>query len=467
LLAAALAAQGEDFTGRLLAMANDADPRVRFTVALVLGDLEDSRVPRALAAIALRDGEDRWTRAAVLSGIGSRMNEFFAALNAARGSPAASYAAVMEDLSRVFGAGGSVESCRRLVAQMLAEDRDLAWCLPAVINLSEGMRGRSDLGAKKGVSPLRVLFEAGALDDLFRRAAVLARDEQAPTRQRVSAVTLLGHAGYEQAGHLLGELLEARQAPALQLQAVRALERLGDPRGGEVLLHPQNWTRYTPQIRAAVVSAMTSKPPLLGVLFGAIERGTVRASDIPSVRRTQLLQHADPSVQARAKAVLQTLEGGDRMKVYHTYRDILALPADPARGAEPFVRACSACHTYGGVGGTVGPDLAGVRNQSADALLLHILVPNHEITPGYEAVSVTTRDGRTLSGWLVSESDNSLTLRTAFDTEEIVTRQNIASFSASGVSLMPDGLEQTMTREELANVIAYLRQEPDGATPSR
>jgi putative heme-binding domain-containing protein len=131
------------------------------------------------------------------------------------------------------------------------------------------------------------------------------------------------------------------------------------------------------------------------------------------------------------------------------------------------VRACSACHTYNGVGGKVGPDLAGVRNQSDEALLLHVLVPNHEITPGYEAVSVTTRDGRTLSGWLASESENSLTLRTAFDTEEIVTRSNISEFVASGVSLMPDGLEQTMTKEELGNIIAYLRQAPGSAAPGR
>ena len=82
---------------------------------------------------------------------------------------------------------------------------------------------------------------------------------------------------------------------------------------------------------------------------------------------------------------------------------------------------------------------------------------------GYEAMAVTTRDGRTLSGWLASESENSLTLRTAFDTEETISRQNLASYSASGVSLMPEGLEHTMTREELANVIAYLRQEPPPA----
>lgn len=473
LLLAEKRAESREIVTSLLPMAQDADARVRFVAALVLGGLKDSRVPAALASIAVRDGEDRWTRAAVLSGIGQRMDEFYASLSRSRAANPTGFALVMEDLSRVFGAGASPESCRRFLTGMLAEDRELSWCLPAVLSLAEGMRGRTDLGARKGESPLAALLGGDAsgsgtqaVDDLFRRATAVARNEAAATRDRISAVSLLGSADYARVGPLLGELLDARQPPALQLQAVRALERLGDPRGGELLVDAKKWTRYTPQIRAAVVSTMTSKPVLAGVMFGAIERGTVKASEIPSTRRTQLLEHSDAKVRTAAEAAFKRLESGDRMQVYQSYRDILKQPASAAKGAEPFVRACSACHTYNGVGGTVGPDLGGVRNQSDDALLLHILVPNHEITPGYEAVSVTTRDGRTLSGWLSSESENSLTLRTTFDTEEIVVRSDISSFVASGVSLMPDGLEQTMTRDELANVIAYLRQQPGAVQPA-
>ncbi|MGC8001303.1 hypothetical protein, partial [Salmonella enterica] len=76
-------------------LAQDPDARVRFVAALVLGGLEDSRVAAALAAIAVRDGEDRWTRAAVLSGIGLRMEPFFAALSRSRAANPAGFANVM------------------------------------------------------------------------------------------------------------------------------------------------------------------------------------------------------------------------------------------------------------------------------------------------------------------------------------------------------------------------------------
>ena len=148
------------------------------------------------------------------------------------------------------------------------------------------------------------------------------------------------------------------------------------------------------------------------------------------------------------------------MKIYQAHRELLVRPGDAARGTEVFTRACSACHTHQGKGGKVGPDLTGVRNQPADALLLHILVPNYEVVPAYQTVTIATHDGRNLSGWLAGETDNSITLGTAFGTEETVLRKNIATLTSSSLSLMPDGLEQAMTKTELVDLIAFLKADP-------
>src|SRR5438067_4442470 len=185
---------------------------------------------------------------------------------------------------------------------------------------------------------------------------------------------------------------------------------------------------------------------MIEVLFAAIRRGVVKPSDLSSQRRTQLQKNNDPEIKKAAIALFQSLESGDRMKVYQAHRDLLKNPGDPDQGATVFARVCSACHTHQGVGGKVGPDLTGVRNQPADALMLHILVPNYEVAPQYQTLTVTTTDGRTITGWLASETDASLSLRTAAGAEESLLRKNIASLTASGLSLMPDGLEQAMTK---------------------
>ena len=280
----------------------------------------------------------------------------------------------------------------------------------------------------------------------------------------MSAVALLGHTNFGHAGSVIGELLDARHPPEIQLQAIRALERFGDPRGGELLVQPENWTSYSPPIKEAVLSAMLSRPPMIGVMFAAIQRGGIRAAEISPLQRTRLLKHADPAIRQGAEAIFGEFETGDRMKIYHAYRDVLQLAGNPGNGAVVFTRACSACHAYNAVGGKVGPDLTGIRNQPADALLLHILVPDYEVVPSYQAVVVSTKDGRQITGWLVAEADNGLTLRTASGADEVVLRTHLDSLVATGRSLMPDGLEQTMTKADLANLIAYLKDEP---TPSR
>ena len=445
----------------LLAKAADADAHVRFATALVLGSVEDRRAVPALAAIAVRDGADRWTRAAVLSGIGSRMSDFLTAVMAAPQPNPAAFAAVMEDLGRTFAAGAPLDACRAFLNEMLTGQGELTWRLSTVLGLADGLRGRSEFKSKSGGNPLVALAPGAALDGFIRESTRIAADERAPVHARISAIALLGYADFDRAGQVLGGLLEARHPPEIQMQAIRAFDRLGDPRGAELLVQEKNWGRYTASVREAVVASVTAKPKMIEVLFAAIRKGVVRPAEISSLRRTQLQKHSDPAIRKAAETLFADLESGDRMKVYRSLRDLLASPADAAKGVAVFARACAACHTFRGTGGKVGPDLSGVRHQPADALLLHIIVPNYEVVPAYQTITVTTTDGRSVSGWLASETETSLSLRTAAGTEENLLRKDVASLNASGLSLMPDGLEQTMTKDELVSLIAYLKSDPD------
>jgi putative heme-binding domain-containing protein len=108
----------------------------------------------------------------------------------------------------------------------------------------------------------------------------------------------------------------------------------------------------------------------------------------------------------------------------------------------------------------LGPDLSGIRNQPAEAILLHVLVPDYEITPGYQAYLVETRDGRTLIGRLESEAPNSLTLRDASSQQHVILRSQVVSMSASTRSLMPTELERAMSEQDLADLIGYLKANP-------
>lgn len=463
LLAQPLSQKHPELVTSLIAAASDQAPRVRFNSALVLGSLEGKGVVTALARVAARDGADRWVRAAVLSGIGNRMPAFLQAFRAQQEAEPLAFAAVMQDLGRLFGNGAPLADGRVLFKEVIAAGKDEDWRMATALGLAEGISGRAEMQAHTSNLLLGLLgskatvAERKALKTFIARAAGRARNEALPVQQRSTATALLGYTGFAQARPVLQQLLDARYPAALQLEAVAALARLGQVQGGTLLTEKRTWSGYTPRVRAAVVSALVSKPVFVEVLFSAIEKGVITPPEISSFDRERLLKNSNPQVRERAAIVFKDLEGGGRMAVYQSYRQILEKPADGALGKAVFLRSCSACHTYAGVGGKVGPDLTGVRNQPADALLLHTLVPNYEVYPTYQAVAVQTRDGRSLSGWILAETENSLTLRTAFGTEESVLRSQITSIRNSGRSLMPEGLEQTMSREELAQLIAFLK----------
>jgi putative heme-binding domain-containing protein len=120
---------------------------------------------------------------------------------------------------------------------------------------------------------------------------------------------------------------------------------------------------------------------------------------------------------------------------------------------------CANCHRLDRVGHAVGPDLFGVRNQPKASLLLHILVPDHEITEGFAAYSVVTTEGRVLSGLVTGSTPEQVTLRLPQGVEQTLPRASLQEFSAAGVSLMPTGLERDLTQTQMADLLSFLKGE--------
>ncbi len=464
LLAGVYSGKYPELIAAIISASGDEAIRVRYNSALVLGSIEGQQVVGALAKVAARDGADKWFRAAVLSGIGNRMPEFLSAFRAQQQAEPIAFASVMKDLGRLFGSGASTEACRLLLKEVLASNADPDWRISTILGLAEGVSGRLK---EFGIAPKGLLYaiqgnssqasETKALDNFVGRVLEIAANPAEKTRQRISAIALLAYTDFEKSHGVLQKFMIPNTVPELSLEAVTAFARLDNPRGAAILLEKSAWSAYTPRIKSAVVAAVVSKPLFINELFLAIERGSIGGAELSSADRMRLISDKNTQISDRAKILFKELEGGNRMNVYQDYRNALTAKVDHNLGKAVFQKACSACHTYQNIGGKVGPDLTGVKNQPADALLLHILVPNYEVLPAYQSISISTNDGRSFSGWLVSENENSLTLRTTFGTDESILRRNISSLNNSGLSLMPDGLEQGINKDEMAKLIAYLK----------
>lgn len=133
---------------------------------------------------------------------------------------------------------------------------------------------------------------------------------------------------------------------------------------------------------------------------------------------------------------------------------------DPLVGKEVYGRAqltCTACHQLEGIGGVIGPSLDAVgAGLSPDLLIESVLWPNRQLKEGYFAITVSTKSGDQFSGYRDKEVNGIFYLRdTATGAAREIPRVEISKIQDIG-SLMPKGLTNSLSREELRDMIAYL-----------
>jgi putative heme-binding domain-containing protein len=460
--------------GDVLALVDDTAPRVRFQAAIALGSARatagvDDPIPAALARIAARDGHDRWLRAAVLSSLAGREGRFLAALRGLAGGTTALAPELLAEFGRMLPLSAPREEWPDLVRLIVGRDGPAGFPPAEQAALLTGLAGsaRGKLVSAAGGDILTALAAgdaglAASIREVVNAMASLATEPSAGIERRRAAVGLLGLAGFDRSGEVLLTLLEPSQPAPLQAAAVRALGTQRDPRVASALLASGRFAAYTPSVRDEALSALLAQSALVPGVLDAVADGRVPAGAIDAAHRRQLARHPDPAIRRRAESLFGAV-AGDRAKVYDAYKDVVSLANDPARGRAVFRRECAQCHRLDQEGHAVGPDLFGIRNQPKESILLHILVPDHEITAGFAAYTVATRDGRVLTGLIASEMPSSLTLLQPLGKEETIPRDEIEELSAGKQSLMPQGLERSISRQEFADLLAYLKGEAAGS----
>jgi putative heme-binding domain-containing protein len=449
------------------ALQHDPDARVRFQLALTLGRVEGQRALETLAALATGGGaSDRWFRIAILSAAADRPFQLFERLSARdRGWQEPAF---LTQLAALVGAKHDSREMAALVSALPRLDHPAAGLnglagglkLSAVHNLevpeAEAALARLIAGGSGEVQNaawgVASYFE---LHTLLPKASQEAKDPKAPPALRAAAIRALRGAHFATVQPVLRTVLDSNPPPETQRAVVEALASFDDAAIGPLLL--SYWRIYQPAGRAAALEALLNTRERASLLLDAIDHREIPAASLEVAARNRLLEYPDPKVAARAKVLLQTA-GTDRVKVVASYRDVLKLTGDPARGKQTLEKNCGRCHLGRRGREQVGPDLSGVNNKTKEELLNSILNPSAAIEPRYINYLITTRDGRLHDGVIGGETPGMITLRTGSDEgDDLILRSNIVEMRASSVSLMPEDLEQSMSKQDLADVIAYLR----------
>ncbi len=330
------------------------------------------------------------------------------------------------------------------------DGRYAAWQMAALAAALDGL-------ARAGRAPEKFIFADSweRVGRMTARARATAADPRAAEADRVAALPALGHeaAKREEDVALLGKLLAPQNGTALQSAALTALARVPGAKADSLLA---GWKGYTPSLKAQLLDLLLSRDAWQRALLEAIEKRAVPAGEIDAARRQRLLNARDAEVRKRAAQVFAGSTNADRQKVLKDYAAVPSLKGDAARGKAVFAKTCSVCHRLEGVGHEVGPDLAALANKSAAYLLQEILDPNRNVDSRYVEYVAEMKSGRTFNGLLAAETATSVTLRGQEGKEQVLLRGDIDELSSNGKSLMPEGLEKDVGKQDMADLIAYL-----------
>ena len=449
-VAEAFVARDAGVAEAVLKRAEDADAGVRYQVALSLGEWDDTRAVGALAQVARANPVEAWTRAAVLTSAGRRPAELFEAL-AAGGDE---IRPLRGALAGTIAATGDVGAVSRLLLSTVpgAPGEIGEWHFVTTASVLDALARRGI--AISGLDP----GAAARVGLITKRARVVARGTDGPPApQRVAALRLLGReAPGELDARIAGERLSPAEPPAVQSAAVAVLARSPYPGAADALVGALG--RVSPALRTQILDTLTARPKSTEALLAAIEAGRVSAGELPAATREKLLTHADAGIHGRAQKVLAAARPAARAAAIEAFRPAVSLKGDASNGRVLFEKACAACHQLGGVGFAVGPDLAALTDKSPGFLLTAILDPNAAVEGRFAAYQVETDDGDTHVGLLVEENAAGLTILQAGGIRQAVPRSQVKSLGASKLSLMPEGLEQGLTPQDLADLIAFVQR---------
>ena len=306
---------------------------------------------------------------------------------------------------------------------------------------------------QRDVYRLALRFDDAAASD-FLQAQAGARDAS-PGERNQALEALITRRNPELAPFLLGLVSD----PATRRAAIRGLAAFDHPGTAETILG--EYESFDPPARQDALQTLASRAPWARQLLDAVAASRIPRADISAYTARQIEAIGDGQLTERVREVWGDLRTTPENKVKLIARYGQELTPEAISGASRsagravFQLHCAACHKLFAEGGDIGPELTGSQRNDLGYLLENIVDPSASVSSDYRMEIVETEDGRLLTGFAAAETETTLTLR-AINDEIVIPKSEIKEKTSSGLSIMPDGLFDVMTRQQRCELIAYL-----------
>jgi putative heme-binding domain-containing protein len=255
---------------------------------------------------------------------------------------------------------------------------------------------------------------------------------------------------------LLRELLNDASLRGAALRALAAYDNATTP--AAIL---SVYASLNPSQKRDALNTLVSRATFARALLTAVGDGRVPRQDVTAELIRQLRKFNNEDLNHEVERVWGSIRERteDKQQVIERFAEIYraggSQPGDASRGREVFSRICQQCHVLFDTGGQVGPDITGSNRGDLDYILENMLDPNAVIPNEYRTTTIDTRDDRVITGIVKAEDANAVTIVTANETL-VVPRDEIASQRAGSISMMPEGLIEALSEQEVRDLIYYL-----------
>jgi putative heme-binding domain-containing protein len=305
--------------------------------------------------------------------------------------------------------------------------------------------------------PLRIRINSpGAVDE----AIAYINNEKSPKASLVEVISTLGFVSNKDSVNSLKALLAKGSDKEIEVACLAALaDHCDDNEVKEIAFHKV--LSREAMVREAALDLLASERSGALFLVERCEKGEFQLQSANASIHEKLRAHDVPSVKNYLSTILTT----DRAKITENQKlEILRIKGivrqgggNPKNGEKTFTKLCVGCHKMYDSGGEVGPDLTSYQRNDADSLLMSLVAPGAEIREGYENVIIKTISDSVHSGFLVEDTTKYVVIRELSGASRVFEKNEISSLTSTGVSLMPQGLLNGISNDELKDFFAYLR----------
>ena len=401
--------------------------------------------------------------------------------DAARGLALAAISRHPQTTDFIYRRLASDARARSQVLSLALREQDAARRTSLVGRVVEGVRQSGSFVAPEGWAALVAGLRQGASPDLLANLNELdalagdeasrayyrghLADEKAPLPARQRALAVLVASRDRAAAPVIHQVFAEKTTPSFRRALIQALATVGDAASPAVLLG--HFGVFSPEQLSDAVAALAGNAAGGKALLAAVAAGKADKALLSPLVVRQLKSLGDQELDAQLTAIVGVVNAtkADFAKNKAKYEAMLTPVAvrkgDIAAGRQLFTSACGICHTFGTVGNLVGPGLAGSNIGKLDYFLENVLNPNGVIGKDYQLNVFKLKSGATMSGIVQFEDAQSFRLVMPGGAKFTVAKGEVEKRETLPMSLMPEGLLDALTKEQVINLVAYL-QFPDG-----